>query len=138
MGVGRHHGGLLWIRHYYESQPFSPGSRGRKRLGHGVERRRRERVGQTEKVAWKHLHCACACVHAKSLQACSTLCSPKDCSPRGSSIYGILQARILEWLPCAPPGDLPDPRMEPASPALQADSLPSESLGKPKHVHYHV
>ena len=38
----------------------------------------------------------------------------------------------------APPGDLPDPRMEPASPALQADSSPSEALGQPKHVHYHV
>ena len=34
-------------------------------------------------------------------------------------------------LPCSPPGDLPDPGIEPASPALQADSLPSEPPGKP-------
>ena len=44
---------------------------------------------------------------------------------------GILQARILEWLACLPPGDLPNPEMEPGSPALQADSLPA--AGKPNH-----
>ena len=36
-------------------------------------------------------------VHAKSLQLCSTLCDPVDCSPPGSSIHGVHQARILEW-----------------------------------------
>ena len=34
---------------------------------------------------------------AQSLQSCLTLCNPMDCSPPGSSVYGILQARILEW-----------------------------------------
>ena len=38
------------------------------------------------------------CVHAKSLQSCLTLCDPMDCSPPGSSVRGILQARILEWV----------------------------------------
>ena len=38
------------------------------------------------------------CVHAKSLQSCPTLYDPMDCSPPGSSIHGILQARILEWV----------------------------------------
>ena len=38
-----------------------------------------------------------ACVHAKSLQSCLTLCNPMDCSPLGSSIQGVLQTRILEW-----------------------------------------
>ena len=33
---------------------------------------------------------------AKSLQLC--LCDPMDCSPPGSSVHGILQARILEWV----------------------------------------
>ena len=47
---------------------------------------------------------------------------------------GILQARVLEWLPCPPPGDLPHPGMEPRSSALQVDSLPSELLGKPKNT----
>ena len=38
------------------------------------------------------------CVDAKSLQSCLTLCDPMDCSPPGSSVYGILQARILECI----------------------------------------
>ena len=38
------------------------------------------------------------CAHAKSPQLCSTLCDPMDCSPPGSSVDGILQARILEWV----------------------------------------
>ena len=37
-------------------------------------------------------------VHAKSLQSCLTLCDPMDCSPPGSSVHGILQTRILEWV----------------------------------------
>ena len=39
-----------------------------------------------------------ACVCAKSLQLCLTLCDPMDCGPPGSSVHGILQARILEWV----------------------------------------
>ena len=37
-------------------------------------------------------------VHAKSLQLCPTLCDPMDCNLPGSSVHGILQARILEWV----------------------------------------
>ena len=47
---------------------------------------------------------------------------------------GILQARILEWLPCPLPGDLPNPGIKSRSPSLQADSLPSDSPGKPKNT----
>ena len=39
----------------------------------------------------------CACVCAQSLQSCLTLCDPMDCSPPGSSVHGICQARILVW-----------------------------------------
>ena len=42
--------------------------------------------------------CLSACMHAKSLQSYRTLCDSVDCSPLGSSVHGILQARILEWL----------------------------------------
>ena len=45
---------------------------------------------------------------------------------------GILQARILEWVACPPPGDLPNPRTEPRPLTSQSDSLPPEPLGKPK------
>ena len=75
---------------------------------------------------------ACVCVCLKSLQWCPTLCDPMDCSSPGCSVYGILQARILEWVVMPSSGDLPLPRIEPGSPALQADSLPSEPPGKPK------
>ena len=37
-------------------------------------------------------------VCAKLLQSCPTLQDPMDCSPPGSSVHGILQARILEWV----------------------------------------
>ena len=37
-------------------------------------------------------------MHAKSLQSCPTLCDSMDCSPPGSSVHGIFQARILEWV----------------------------------------
>ena len=39
---------------------------------------------------------SCACVHAKLLQSCPTLCNPMDYSCPGSSVHEILQARILE------------------------------------------
>ena len=43
----------------------------------------------------------------------------------GSSVHGILQARILEWVAVSFPGDLPNPGIEPGSPTVQADSLSS-------------
>ena len=47
----------------------------------------------------------------------------------------ILQARILEWVAFSSPGDLPNPEIEPRSPALQADSLPAEpGMGIPDHL----
>ena len=62
-------------------------------------------------------------------QLCLTLCNPMDCGPPGSSVHGILQARILEWVACPPPVDLPNPGIEPRPPTLQAESLPSETPG---------
>ena len=64
----------------------------------------------------------------KVVQSCPTLCDLTDCSPPGSSVHGVLQARILEWVVIPSPEDLPDPGTETGSPALQADSLPFEHL----------
>ena len=145
--------------------------------------------------------CVCVrmCVCVFVIQLCQTLCDPMECSLPGSSVHGIPQVRILEWvaipfsggsswpgvtpgspalqadsiiwapgkrhicvcccccaqtcpwtaarqappwvgfskqeywsgLPCPPPGNLPNPGIEPRSPTLQADSLPSEPPGKP-------
>ena len=52
-----------------------------------------------------------------------------DCRQPGFSVHGILQARVLEWLPFPLPGNLPDPGIEPRSPELKADSLLSELQG---------
>ena len=65
------------------------------------------------------------------VQFCLTLCDPMDCSPPGSSAYGILQAKILEWVALPSPVYLPDAGIKPGSPALQADSLPSEPPALP-------
>ena len=50
------------------------------------------------------------CVYAKLLQSCPTLCDPMHCSPPGSSIYGILQARILQWIAVPSPQGSSPPR----------------------------
>ena len=55
-----------------------------------------------------------------------TLCDLLGCNPPTSSIRGILQARIQEWVAISFPGDLPDPGIKLGFPALQADSLPSK------------
>ena len=54
-------------------------------------------------------------------QSCPTLCDPMDCSPPGSSVHEIFQARILEWVAIPTLGDLPNPGIQPvflACPAL--------------------
>ena len=64
-------------------------------------------------------------------QLCLTVCSPMDCSPPGSSVHGIFQARILEWVAISFSRGSPNQGIEPRSPALQVDSLPTELQGKP-------
>ena len=49
------------------------------------------------------------------VQSCPTLCNPMDCNLWGSSVHGILQARILEWVAIPSPGDLSDPGIKPQS-----------------------
>ena len=56
------------------------------------------------------------CIHAQSCQSCLTLCNPRDCSSPGSSVHGILQARILEWVAMPSSRDQPDPGIKPVSP----------------------
>ena len=65
-------------------------------------------------------------VHAQSLQLCPTLFNPVDCSPPGSSVREILQAKILKWVALPSSRNLPNPGFElmsPVSPALQVDSI---------------
>ena len=66
-----------------------------------------------------------------AVQSSPTLCDPMDCSPPGSSVYGILQARILEWVAIPFSRGSSQPRDLTQVSALQADSLPSEPQKKP-------
>ena len=66
-------------------------------------------------------------------QSCSALSNPMSCSPMGSSVHGILQAIILEWVAISPPGDLPDPGIEPGSPSLKTWDAPVETMDVLQH-----
>ena len=66
-------------------------------------------------------------------QSCSvmlTLCNFMDCGLPGSSVCGILQARILEWVAVSFSRGPSQPEIKPRSPTFQADSLLSEPPGK--------
>ena len=52
----------------------------------------------------------------------------------GYTVHGVLQARILEWVPFPFSGGRPNPGIDPRSPALQVYSLPAEPQGKPKNT----
>ena len=72
----------------------------------------------------------CGCLVAK---LCLTLGTPWTLDHQGSSVHGILQARILEWVAISP-GDLCKPRIEPTSPATAGEFSTTESPGKPMYV----
>ena len=61
--------------------------------------------------------------HLIGAQSSLTLCNPMDCSPPGSSVHGILQERILEWVVIFSTVDILDPEIKPKCPALAGDSL---------------
>ena len=63
-------------------------------------------------------------------QSCPTLCNPIDCSLPGSSIMEFSKQEYGSGLPFPSPEDLPDPRIKPGSPALQAEAFPTEPPGK--------
>ena len=72
------------------------------------------------------------CMHAKSLLLCPTLCDPMDCRLPGSSVHGILQARILEWVAMPSSSGSSDRGIEPTSPALAGGFFTTEPPGKPQ------
>ena len=69
--------------------------------------------------------------HVLVTQSCPTLCNPKDYSLPGSSVHGILQARILEWDSISFSRESSWNRDWSRVSSLQSDSLPSEPPGKP-------
>ena len=70
--------------------------------------------------------CVCVCV---SCSVVSDSLRPHGLCPPDSSVHGILRQEYWIGVPFPPPGDLPDPGIQPGSPELYAGSLPSEPLG---------
>ena len=66
----------------------------------------------------------------KVAQLCPTLCNPIDCSLPALQCMEFSRQEYWSGMLLPPPGHLPDPGMEPGSPALQADSLMSVPSGK--------
>ena len=77
-----------------------------------------------------YTNCCCSSVTL----LCPILCSLLDCSLPNSSVHGILQARILKWVVIPSPGDLPNPGIQLATSALEADSFPLSFLGSPNYM----
>ena len=71
------------------------------------------------------------CFNCLVAQSCSTLCNPMDYKPPGSSVHGILQARILEWVAISFSRGSSQPRMKFSSPALAGEFFTTEPAGKP-------
>ena len=64
-------------------------------------------------------------------QSCTTLATPQTVARQASLSMGFSRPEYWSGLPFPAPGDLPDPGIEPRSPVLQSDSLPTELQGKP-------
>ena len=67
-----------------------------------------------------------------------TLCNPMDCSSPGSSVHGILQVSIVQWVSSPLSRGSSQPRIEPRSPELHAGYLQSKSPGKPMYIYIHT
>ena len=76
----------------------------------------------------------CCCLVAKF---CLTLCDHMDCSLPGSSVRGVSQARILDWVAISFSRGSSDPGIKPTS-LLQADSLPLSYLGSMAHSYVKI
>ena len=87
----------------------------------------------SSRLFWVALGCHVK-VKVSVTQLCPALHDPTDYGSPGSSVHGILQARIPSRLPFPSPGHLPNPVIKSGSPTWQAGSVLSEPLGQ----HYHI
>ena len=83
------------------------------------------------KTFWETVESGGLASESEVTQSCLALCDPMDCSPPGPPSMGFSSQECWSGLPFPSPGDLPDPGIEPGSPALEADTLTSEPPGKP-------
>ena len=66
-------------------------------------------------------------------QSCPTLCNPRDGSPPDSSVHGILQAKVLEWVDVPSSRDLPDPGIKPSG-SLMSTALADRFFTTSNHL----
>ena len=71
-------------------------------------------------------------IHVLVTQSCPTLCDPINCSPPGFLSMGLPKQEYWSGLPYPPPGDLPDPGIEPASLAIASEVFTTKPPGKPQ------
>ena len=77
-----------------------------------------------------------ACTCGKLLQSCLTLCDPMECSPPGSSVHGILQARTLEWVAMLSSGGPSRPRDRTRVSCIAGGFFTAEPPGKPSGLRW--
>ena len=77
--------------------------------------------------------CECA-IEGEIAQSCLTLCDPMDCSPPGSSIHGILQARVLEWVAIPFSRGSSQPRDRTGVSCIAGRFFTSLATGKPQNT----
>ena len=103
----------------------------RAEAGHqGTAERWRSRVHDVPAGAGKLLRKHPKESESEVAQSCPTLCDPMDCSLPDSSVHGLLQARILEWVAISFSRESSQPRDRTGVSCMQADALPSEPPGK--------
>ena len=86
---------------------------------------------QSSEVEFRQSVCVCVCARVLVIQLCPTLVTPWTVAHQDPLSLGFHRQAYWSGVSFPSPGDLPDSRSEPRSPALQADSLPSEPPGKP-------
>ena len=89
------------------------------------ERKNKEKKGTKRKTKIK--------VKVLVAQLCPTFCNPMDCSPPGSSVHGIFQARILEWVAIPFSWGSFQPKDQTEVSRIAGRFLPCEPPGKPRH-----
>ena len=77
------------------------------------------------------LFCLCDIWAGEGAQSCPTLCNPWTVAYQAPQSMEFSRRAYWSGLPFPSPGDLPEPGIEPRSPTLQADTLPSKPPGKP-------
>ena len=85
-------------------------------------------------VCWCVCACVCVCVCVCALSHVQLFVTPWTSSPPDSSVHGIFQARILEWVAISSPGGTSWPRMEPVSPAVADRFFTTVPPGESQHV----